>query len=120
MYMTIWKPLLGESLICKKEPTNEVDKNAVAVICINSNSEEVVVGHVPKNISKYVFMFLSLPSCALDIVVTGKRVNRGGGYGLEIPASFCFYGPEKAITWIRKAITIAEERFKENVEKCLK
>ena len=27
----------------------------------NSYSEEVVVGHVPKNMSKIIFMFLSLP-----------------------------------------------------------
>ena len=55
-------------------------KTAVDVICTNSYSEEVVVGHVPKNMSKIVFMFLSLPHCALDIFVTGKGFNRGGGY----------------------------------------
>ena len=49
-------------------------------------------------------MSLSLPNCALDIFVTGKRVSRGGGYGLEIPASFYFYGPEKAITSIRNKL----------------
>ena len=56
-----------------------MDKNTVAVIRINSYSEEVVVGHVPKNMSKIVFMFLSLPHCALDIFVIGKRINRGSG-----------------------------------------
>ena len=37
-----------------------MDKTAVAVIRINSYSEEGVAGHVPKNMSKIVFMFLSL------------------------------------------------------------
>ena len=82
VYMNIWESLVGECLKSRKEPTNEMDKTAVAVIPINSFSEEVVVGHVPKNISKIVFMFLSLPHCALDIFVTAKRINRGGGYGL--------------------------------------
>ena len=44
-----------------------------------------------------VSMFLSLPHCALDILATGKRVNDGGEYRLEIPETFYFYGPEKFI-----------------------
>ena len=96
VYMKIWEAVVGESLKCRKESTNEMDKTAVAVIRTNSNGEEVVIGHVPKNVSKFVFMFLSLPNCALKIFVTGKRINRGGGYGLEIPARFYFHGPEKA------------------------
>ena len=35
--------------------------------------------------------------CALDIFATGKRVNHGGEYGLEIPTIFHFYGPKQAI-----------------------
>ena len=31
-----------------------MDKTAAAVICMNSYSQEVVVGHVPKNMSKIV------------------------------------------------------------------
>ena len=57
-----------------------MEKTAVAVIPINSYSEEVVVEHVPKNMSEIVFMFLPLPDCALDIFVTGKRVNCRGGF----------------------------------------
>ena len=56
-----------------------MDKTVVAVIRINYYSEEVVAGHVPKNISKIVFMFLSLLHCALEIFVTEKRINSGGG-----------------------------------------
>ena len=101
VYMNIWEPLVGECLNSRKEPTNEMDKTAVAVIRINSYSEDVVVGHVPKNMSMIVFMFLSLPHCALDIFVTGKRISRGGGYGLEIPAHFYIYGTENAINWLK-------------------
>ena len=93
-YINIWEPLPGECLKRVKEPTNEVDKHAIAVVRINSLSKEVVVGHVPKFISMIVSMFLSLPGCTLSIEVTGKRVNRGAGYGLEIPANFHLCGPE--------------------------
>lgn len=61
----------------QKESTNEADK-AVSVIRTNSNGEEELVGSVPKNISKLVFMFLSLPNGAVHILVTKKRVNQGG------------------------------------------
>ena len=86
IYINIWEPLLSECLKCMKEPTNAVDKNAVAVVRTNSISKDVVVGHVPKNISMVLSMFLSLPRGTLNIVVTGKHVNHGAGYGLEIPA----------------------------------
>ena len=118
--MNIWEPLVGECLKSRKEPTNEMDKTAVVLIRINSYSEELVVGHVPKNMPKIVFMFLSLPHCALDIFVTGKHINREGGYGLEIPANFCFYGPEKAINLLKNKINKIEEKLKENVKHCPK
>ena len=44
--MIIWKLLVGECLQCVKELINEVDKNAVAVVCNNSHSKEEVIGHV--------------------------------------------------------------------------
>ena len=58
-YINIWEPLLGECLKCVKEPTNEVDKHAVAVVRINSITKELVVRHVPKFISMIVSIFLS-------------------------------------------------------------
>ena len=119
VYMNIWEPLFGECLKSRKEPTNEMDKTAVAVIRINSYSEEVMVGHVPNNMSKIVFMFLPLPHSTLDIFVIGKRINRGGGYGLEMPVNFYFYGPEKAINWLKNKINKIEEKLKENVKHCL-
>ena len=31
-YVDIWNPLIGEILNCKREPTNVVDKHAVAIM----------------------------------------------------------------------------------------
>ena len=120
IYINIWEPLVGECLKSRKETLNEMDKTAVAVTRINSYSEEVVVGHVSKNMFKTVFMLLSLPHCALAIFLTGKRINRGGGYGLEIPANVYFYDPKKAINWLKNEIYKIEEKFKENVKHSLK
>ena len=90
-----------------------MDKTAVAAIRINSYSEEGAVGPVPKNMSKIVFMIQSLPRCALDIFVTGKRINSGGGYGLDIPANFYFYDPENTINWLKNKIN----KIRRNIKK---
>ena len=46
-YMDIWNPRIGEILKCKREPTNDVDKHAVAIMRSNSLGKEKVVGHSP-------------------------------------------------------------------------
>ena len=66
-----------------------------------------------------ISMFLSLLRCALDIFATEKRVNHGREYGMEIPAIFLFYGPEKIIKLAKDEITKIEENLKETVKQCL-
>ena len=46
--------------------------------------------HVPLNWSKVASKFLQLTSHHICVEVTGKRVSRGVGLGLEIPANY-FY-----------------------------
>lgn len=48
------------------------------------------------------FMFLALPHCALDIFETRTCANCRGEYGLDIPANFHFFGPEKVIKLAKK------------------
>ena len=67
-----------------REPLNEKDKNAVAVM-----RDDKVVGHVPLSYSSCVRWFLEISSSTVTGAVAGKRVNRGGGYGPEVP---CQYG----------------------------
>ena len=61
--------------------TNPRDKNAVAVILPN----KTVVGHVPYNLAPIFTQFLKRGFNKSIVKVTGERVNRGAGYGLEIP-----------------------------------
>ena len=56
------------------------------------------------------FHCISLPHFYQEVEVTGKRVNREGGYGLEIPARFCFYGPKKATQCLETKLTKIEEQ----------
>ena len=64
--------------------------------------------------------FLSLPYHCIKVCVEGKRVNRGAGHGLEIPAEYTFVGNEKVIEWLKKAIAKVDRNMEEKVSKCLK
>ena len=95
-YMNIWNLKLGDSDVeVKHEVNNEHDKFAIAIF-----HSKIIVGHVLKNLSKFFYRFLSLPNCTISCELTGKRVNRGGGYGLEIPVKYTFLESNKAIEWI--------------------
>ena len=79
-YMDIWTPKVGDENFClKSENENQHDKFVVANVL-----EERILGHVPKNVSKIFHQFMKIPNCSIGRKVTGKPVNRGGGYGLEI------------------------------------
>ena len=57
-------------------------------------------------------MFLALPQSFSETKVTGKRINGGGGYGLEWPCKYHILGQEKAVDWIkRKGTTFLQEHL---------
>ena len=64
-----------------------------------------VVGHLPQNILKVISLYLSLPHCYQELEVTGKCVNHGGSYGLEILARL-------KIQWLEMRLTKIEEQLK--------
>ena len=67
--MDSWNPLIGEILKCKREPTNELDKHAVATMRSNSLGKESVVGHIPQNISKFFSIFLMISFTSIEVEV---------------------------------------------------
>ena len=97
-YMDIWTPVDGEMLRLIPEPTNSVDGNAVAVM------KGQVVGHVPFNLSPIISLFLRRDVNKAFARVTGGKVNRGAGYGLEIPCVYQFYGPKPYIDKLQEVI----------------
>ena len=64
---------------------------------LNTHPNEIavgmeVVGHVPKLMAQWVTKFLKRASNSGTVVITGKLINRGAGYGLELPCEFKFQG----------------------------
>ena len=50
--------------------------------------------------SRCVSQFLEISSNTVTCAVIGKRVNRGGGYGLELPRQYSFKGKLLAVKWL--------------------
>ena len=57
------------------------------VCTVNTRLFKVCFSHLLEmSYSCCVCQFLEISSSTVTCTVTGKRVNRGGGYGLEVPS----------------------------------
>ena len=98
----IWTPVIEECLVCRREPQNVEDKDAVAVV-----KDGFLVGHVPKCFSLWMSMFLWLPKSSFNCKRTGNRVNREAGNGLEIACEYSVNN--KNFLWKASLILTLEE-----------
>ena len=99
-YKDIWNPRIGEVLPLEREPNNTEDRFAVAIKRTGS-----VVGHiVPFNLAPVVSAFLRRDVNKGLVEVTGPKINRGAGYGLEIPCTYYFYGAKSFIEEVVEAL----------------
>ena len=85
-----------------------VDKHAVAVV-----KDSVVVGHIPYNLAPCVGQFLRRDENKAFAEVTGEVVNRGAGYGQEVPCIYRLYGPKIYIDKMEELVDgmFADELF---------
>ena len=72
-----------------------------------SNNYEVI-GHIPKLMATWVSKFLKRPTNTGKVVIKGKRINRGAGFGLEIPCEYIFEGDRFSSLWLQRKL-IKEE-----------
>ena len=70
-YKDIWEPVINQVLPCIQEPANPEDRNAVTLM-----NKEKIAGHVPKNISVMMTMFLKLKNSSIASRATGEEVNK--------------------------------------------
>ena len=97
VFQEIWTATVGEILACEREPTNEKDRYAVAVLRSGTK-----VGHLPKKISRVCSLFLLRGGSITCTVVGGRRYSsdlvQGG---LEIPCTLHFSGKPKEINKLK-------------------
>ena len=93
---------VGDILDCEMEPENDHDRYTVAV----KNKEEKIVGHVPIELSRICYKFLSEYG-QLEAECIGSRFNTGQGKGLELPVDYRFVGNAR---YLRKVITRLQKK----------
>ena len=119
-YQADWEPILGDIYKLMREPTKEKDVNAVAVVRPKPdqvqteravdfhpnilNKEFEVIGQVPKLMATWLTRFLKRHTNCGKVVIKGKRVNRGGGFGLEVPCEYIFEGDNFSCEWLHRSI----------------
>ena len=97
MYKGIWSPFIEEEMLCEVEPDNIHDKYAIKVL-----KDNTVVGHVPRELSRYCCLILNSGG-QMESVVTGARENKRGN-GLEIPCRYKMKGPARILTKVEPII----------------
>ena len=140
-YLSIWEPTVDEMYALKRELQNEQDSNAVVIVRQKLRKSRViprvtrsgrgktaskpyshpnemmddyeVIGHVPNLMALWLTKFVKRPTNNGKVTVKGKRVNRGGGYGLEIPCEYTFEGDLFSITWLKNKLIKEEFLAKE-------
>ena len=102
VYPDIWVAVVGEELACEKEPTNVSDRYAVAVI-----KGGVIIGHLPRKISKICSLFLRRGGSISCIVSGGRRYSADLPQGgLEIPCNLLFKGKAKAMDKLKRFLKL--------------
>ena len=98
VHKAIWRAAITETLDCGREPTNASDRYAVAVVrgC-------VIIGHLPRKISRVCSIFLRRGGTIRCVVVGTKRYSQDLPQGgLEIPCRLQFEGETKEIEKVKK------------------
>lgn len=101
VYHSVWTPFIGEQLNTTLEPNNIADKFAVAAI---RSESDIVVGHIPREISKVVFFFLKHGGKVECIVTDDKRYYSEVAGGMEIQCFLRFIGNPLLVQRLRKVL----------------
>ena len=102
MYQAIWVAAVGEELECDREPTNTSDRYAVAVL-----KGGVVIGHLPRKISKICLLFLRRGGSISCVVSGGRRYSSDLPQGgLEIPCKLLFKAKAKEMAKLKRCLKL--------------
>ena len=70
-----------------------------------------VGGRIPKHMTMWVnISFLSVLQTFCKVIIKGKRINRGAGYGLEIPCWYEFREDRFSCDWMRALMPNSDKK----------
>ena len=100
VYRTYWTPKIGQILTTTRDKLNINDRYAISVL-----EDNVIIGHLPKEISKICSYFLkrngSIQCQVTDTNYKRSDIPKGG---LEIPAILIFFGEERDIVRLEQLL----------------
>ena len=82
-------------------------------------NDDEVLGHIPLRLSKIMSMFLKLIDSHMGVEGTGKYVNRGAGYRLEIPCKYHVTSQKKGVAWVSKKVNLIIKDHECVINRCL-
>lgn len=102
VYKDNWTPITGEQLICKTDPREEAqtyDKFALGIYKQTVDGENILVGHVPIELSQLLNHFLTTGDKrkSIKVEVTGKRKRE---IGLVVPVKYTAMTEDKRFAQI--------------------
>ena len=110
-YKKIWKPVTGETLVCRHDTRAEAkqyDDFAVGIYLVDDQDDgQKLVGHVPIELSFLPCKFLTRDSCILKFSPAGARMLEDG---LVVPGTFTFSAFCKSRTMINILKTELEKK----------
>ena len=90
----------GQVLQLQREPLNPKDRFAV-IVCLDGE----IVGRVPANLAPTFSPFLARECNTITATITGARVNRGAGLGLEVPCCYTLTRPKCYVQRAKELLT---------------
>ena len=100
IYKDIWDTMIGEELLCKREPDNRSDRYAVAV-----KKDGIIIGHLLRIISRPCSLFLRRGNKIICRIAGHRRYSADLPQGgLEVPCVFQFEGEAKEIAKLNKFV----------------
>ena len=89
IYQAVWIPTIGEDFVSLHESGNAADSHAMGIFC--NTTPGLLVGHLPKEISRYCHYF-TIHDGKIRGEVTGPRQHCTEKGGMEIPCLLTFSG----------------------------
>ena len=74
-----------------------------------------IIGHVPARVATWLNKSLNRPTNCGKVIIKGKRINRRGDYGFEVPCEYLFEGDSFSFGWLQAKL-IKEESLDVRVD----
>lgn len=99
VFMSTWTPTVGDKFVCIHEENNTHDTHAMGAY-----DDKKLVGHLPKEASRYFHFFTLHNGPEISGEVTGKRRHCSEAGGMEIPCILTLEGSKRTIEKLKQLI----------------